>query len=370
MTVAPWPLVEVELFEGVPVDDAAVAKAEAERMHACNAGSAESYLVRVPVGLEERMCAFLDKVKMCNQGARRSDIGHAVTRADAAGCVRHIVQNPPVANRDMGARENTTAPTYRVGTLDRRWVARTETGEQVPYWSPFELPSGSHEGARFYVDGFAGGQGTRSHSQPATCHGSVPLTSIHRCFMLGDSVRVCGGALEGWEGQISRILPGGIVEVAGVTEHLSTDSQKPSLKSQKRWFDLSLLNFAHTAATHPPEAERCGSSSRDAEHMRTYDHVVNDRDCGVDMALHMCTGKGFEHRHVRIIGGDNTGFAGCEHKGKCGTVIGIVLFGGRRLNCNLLSWLLEWNRVMTLLTGVLKCGTSSILILLFCFMDT
>jgi hypothetical protein len=69
------------------------------------------------------------------------------------------------------------------------------------------------------------------------------------------------------------------------------------------------------------------------------------------MVLHMQTGKGFEHRHVRIIGGDDTVFMGREHKGKFGTVMGIVLFQARRANRNSHSWLSEWNRVMTLLTG-------------------
>jgi hypothetical protein len=75
------------------------------------------------------------------------------------------------------------------------------------------------------LDGQKRGKG-KGDAEPAEVKvGSVPLTSIHRCFMLGDSVRVCGGVLEGWEGQISRILPGRIVEVAGMTEHLSADSQ-------------------------------------------------------------------------------------------------------------------------------------------------
>ncbi|KAJ7827797.1 hypothetical protein B0H13DRAFT_1917476 [Mycena leptocephala] len=77
VTVAPWLPVEVELFKGVPVGDAAVAKAEAERMRAHDMGSTESYLdVR-----------FFGRGEGAQPGSTNVDIRRAVARADAAGCV-------------------------------------------------------------------------------------------------------------------------------------------------------------------------------------------------------------------------------------------------------------------------------------------
>jgi methyl coenzyme M reductase subunit C len=52
--------------------------------------------------------------------------------------------------------------------------------------------------------------------------------------------------------------------------------------------------------------------------MHAYDHAANDRDCVVDMASHMCTGKGSS----------------------------IATSGSSEA-----TTLSEWNRVMTLLTG-------------------